>query len=167
MESQEAELREAMVALLPRLRRFAHALTGAQADADDLVQAGLERALRSLAQFEPGTRLDSWLFRVLRNAWIDEVRARGRQAKIFAPAEAGESIGDDAPAALEAKREMREVAMMLQDLAEEQRLAISLVCVEGLSYREAAAVLDVPIGTVTSRLARAREALLAKSGSNL
>ena len=93
MESQEAELREAMVALLPRLRRFAHALTGAQADADDLVQAGLERALRSLAQFEPGTRLDSWLFRVLRNAWIDEVRARGRQEKIFAPAEAGESIG--------------------------------------------------------------------------
>ncbi|NWG53383.1 MAG: RNA polymerase sigma factor [Hydrogenophilaceae bacterium] len=162
--AEEADPREAIAALLPRLRRFARSLAGDQADADDLVQVAIERALRNIDRYARGTRLDSWMFRVLKNAWIDEARARGRRAKVLAPAEAGESVGDDAAGAMEAKLELRAVETAMQALPEEQRLAIGLVCVEGLSYREAAEALDIPVGTLTSRLARGREALAALLG---
>ncbi|MBI1188589.1 MAG: sigma-70 family RNA polymerase sigma factor [Alphaproteobacteria bacterium] len=162
--AREADPRKALVALLPRLRRFARSLTGDGADADDVVQIAIERALRNIDQYERGTRLDSWMFRVLKNAWIDEVRARGRRAKVLAPAEAGETVGDDSAGAMEARLEMRAVENAMQTLPEEQRLAIGLVCVEGLSYKEAAEALDIPIGTLTSRLARGREALAAMLG---
>ena len=78
MDSSPAFERE-LTELLPRLRRFAHALSRNGADADDLTQATVERALRSRDQWEPGTRLDSWLYRIMRNLWIDTVRARGRK----------------------------------------------------------------------------------------
>jgi RNA polymerase sigma factor (sigma-70 family) len=70
-----------LAALLPRLRRFAHALSRNGADADDLTQATAERALRNRAQWQPGTQLDSWLYRIMRNLWIDTVRARLRSAR--------------------------------------------------------------------------------------
>lgn len=156
--------RSAIVALLPRLRRFARALTGNAADADDLVQAGVERALRHLDQYQDGTRLDSWLFKVVKNAWIDEVRSRQRRDRIFAAEEAGETIGDDSQAALEHRRRLAEVEAAMQTLPEDQRLAVALICVEGLSYAEASEVLDVPVGTLSSRLTRGRETLLARLG---
>ena len=68
-----------LVALLPRLRRFAHGLSRTAADADDLTQATIERALRSKAQWQPGTRLDSWTYRIMRNLWIDTARSRSRK----------------------------------------------------------------------------------------
>ena len=151
--------REEIAALLPRLRRFARAMTGDAADADDLVQSALERALMRLDQFQPGTRLDAWLFQITRNAWIDEVRARGRRAKVFSPEDAGAHIGDNAPAEMESHLDAQAVWRAMQELPEDQRAAIALVCIEGLPYREAAAAMGVPIGTLTSRLARGRQML--------
>lgn len=164
MASAADQTRAEIVALLPRLRRFARALTGQAADADDVVQIAVERALTRLDQFQAGTRLDAWLLSIVRNAWIDEARARSRRAKVFAPAEEGESVGMDGEAEVHAKLEANDVWAAMRKLPEDQREAVALVCVEGLAYREAAEALGVPIGTLTSRLARGREALQAMLG---
>lgn len=158
MSSSADLVRDQLPGLLPRLRRFARAITRHREDADDLVQLALERALLRSEQWQPGTRLDSWIFRIMKNAWIDEVRSRGRRDEIFAPEEAGEHIGD---AMMDRRMEMMAVQKAMAGLSEDQRMAVSLVLVEGLPYKEAAEVLDIPIGTLTSRLARAREALQA------
>lgn len=139
-------------------------MTGNAADADDLVQVAVERGLRHLDQYQPDTRLDSWMFKVVKNAWIDEVRSRQRRDRVFAPAQAGETVGDDSAEAIEARRRLAEVETAMQTLPEDQRLAIALICVEGLSYTEASQILDVPVGTLSSRLTRGREALLARTG---
>ena len=150
------EFNQELCALLPRLRRFARTLARDPADADDLVQVALERALARAAQWRPEARLDAWVFGIVRNAWIDEVRARQRGQRVFAPEEQGALVG-------ESPFEGQDLAMSVQSalarLPEEQRMAIALVLIEGLSYREAAEAMDVPIGTLTSRLARGREAL--------
>ena len=156
--------RHEIVALLPRLRRLARALTRDAADADDLVQQTVERALVHRGQWRPGTRLDSWMFRIMKNAWIDEARARTRRAQIFAPEEAGENAGDDGAAAMETRLAARTVAEAMARLPDDQRLAVALVLVEGLSYKEAAEVMEVPQGTLTSRLGRGRAALLTSLG---
>jgi RNA polymerase sigma-70 factor, ECF subfamily len=149
-------VQQQIVALLPRLRRFARNLVRDPHDADDVVQIAVERALQRLDQWRSDARLDSWLFKILRNAWIDEVRARTRRAKIMMPEEAGEQVGE---AAMDREIERWSVESALARLPEEQRLAVGLVLIEGLSYKDAAEVLEVPLGTLTSRLARAREAL--------
>jgi RNA polymerase sigma-70 factor (ECF subfamily) len=153
---------ERIVTLLPRLRRFARNLTRNPHDADDVVQIALERALTRLDQWRSEARLDSWMFKIVRNAWIDELRARGRRGKIFLAAEAGDNVGTD-PIARET--ELMSVHSAMARLPDDQREAVSLVLVEGLPYREAAEVLEVPIGTLTSRLARGREALQAMLGA--
>jgi RNA polymerase sigma-70 factor (ECF subfamily) len=149
-----------LVALLPRLRRYALTLSRSSASADDLVQAACEKALAHAARFEPGSRLDAWVFRILRNVWIDGLRQRRRQA----PAEAMESgediVGDTGEDAALSRLTLQEVKRRIQGLPAEQREVLLLVCVEDMSYREVAAVLDVPIGTVMSRLARARRRLV-------
>jgi RNA polymerase sigma-70 factor (ECF subfamily) len=161
MNPADNEVRDELVALLPRLRRFARALSRNADDADDLVQVAVERALLHLDQWKPGTRLDSWMFGITRNAWIDETRSRKRRDKVLAPEELGEQVADSSS---EAPIQRLSIEAALERLPEEQRLAVALVLVEGLAYKEAAAVLEVPIGTVTSRLARAREALEALLG---
>ncbi len=145
-----------IVALIPRLRRFARTLIRDPHDADDVVQVALERALSRLDQWHRDARLDSWLFKIVRNAWIDEVRSRGRRDRVFAGEEAGEHVGVDAMAG---QTDLLSVQSAMAMLPEEQRTTVSLVLVEGLSYREAADVLGIPVGTLTSRLARARDAL--------
>ncbi|MCS0583255.1 RNA polymerase sigma factor [Massilia pinisoli] len=149
-------LADEIAALLPRMRRFARALTFHREDADDVVQIAMERALGRSEQWEPGTRLDSWLFRIIKNAWIDEVRSRTRRAELFAPEEEGEHVGDDTA---QAHQQRLAVQKAISLLSEEHRLVVGLVLVDGLPYKEAAEVLEIPIGTLTSRLARARDAL--------
>lgn len=158
MSQSAAQISEDIVGLLPRLRRFARAITRHPADADDLVQVTVERALLRTAQWQPGTRLDSWLFRIMKNAWIDEVRVRIRRGKLFAPEEAGEQVGVSYT-----QRQIDAIAVQqaMERLSEDQRMVVGLVLIEGLPYKEAAAVLEIPIGTLTSRLARAREVLQA------
>jgi RNA polymerase sigma-70 factor (ECF subfamily) len=150
------QVREQIVALLPRLRRFGRVITRHPSDADDLVQIAIERALLRYEQWRPEAPFHSWMFGIMRNAWIDEARARGRQGKVLVPEEAGLDVPDNAS---EAQLRMLSVQRAMATLPEEQRLAVALVLVEGLSYKEAAEALDVPIGTLTSRLARGREAL--------
>lgn len=160
MRAIVAELRTELVELLPRLRRFARVLARNAHDADDLVQTAIERALAHAGQLRSDAPLAGWMFGILRHAWIDEQRARGRRGRLFA-SEAGEEVADAAQGApLEALAVQDAVAR----LPEEQRLAVALVLVEGLSYKEAAHIMEVPIGTLTSRLARAREALQAMLG---
>jgi RNA polymerase sigma-70 factor, ECF subfamily len=150
------DLNAQLIALLPRLRRFARALARNAEDADDLVQLALERALSRTAQMRADASLAGWTFGILRNAWIDELRARARRARLVAPAEAVEEAGD---ASQTGHAELLSVQEALARLPEEQRSAVALVLIEGLSYKEAAHVMRVPIGTLTSRLARGREAL--------
>lgn len=150
-----------IVALLPRLRGFARALTRSHDAADDLVQATCEKALRHGESWTPGTSLDAWLFRIMRNHWIDTVR----RARPEIPVD-GEEIADALPVedgrrTAEARLTLAEVRAITDALPDEQRMVLMLVCVEEMSYRETADALDVPIGTVMSRLARARAALVA------
>ena len=151
-------LREELVGLLPRLRRFARSLTRNPHDADDLVQLALERALLRLDQWRPGSKLQSWMFGIIKNAWIDEARARGRHNHLFVPEVDAEHVG---VATTEGEMHALSIESAMERLPHEQRLAVSLVLVEGFSYEEAARVMEVPIGTLTSRLARGRAALEA------
>lgn len=153
-----------LLAMLPRLRRFARALTRDAADADDLVQTAVEKALRGRALWDPQSRMDSWMYRIVRNAWIDTGRARTRAAETFAPEAAGDAVGHAGDRVIEAQVEAGRVMAAMRRLPDEQREALALVLVEGLAYKEAAAVLDVPMGTLTSRLARGRQALGAILG---
>lgn len=126
--------------------------------ADDLCQAAVERALRAREDFTPGTRLDSWTYRILRNLWIDEGRHRQRWQTVAleeAPAAAGscEPVVETDPDA------RLDIAAAMERLPPEQREVVALVLVEGQSYREAAEILGLPMGTVTSRLVRGRQAL--------
>lgn len=155
MQAFEREL----LTLVPRLRRFARALTRDAADADDLLQTALERALKAREQWAPGTRLDAWMMRIVRNCWIDEARSRARRARTFAPEEDGEMVGVDMLNEIEARAEMHAVDRAMAGLSADQREVIALVLVEGLAYKEAAEMLDIPIGTLTSRLTRGRQAL--------
>lgn len=160
MDAPLETIRHQMVQLLPRLRRFAIALTGSAADGDDLVQDTVERALKNLHAWEPGSRLDSWMFRIAKNRFIDTRRSatRGRTEPIEA---AEDSVALDGERVLQSHLAFQDTAKALQALPMEQRQAVALVLVDGLSYREAADVLEIPIGTLTSRISRAREALMA------
>jgi RNA polymerase sigma-70 factor, ECF subfamily len=151
-----------LIDLLPRLRRFARTLTRSAADADDLVQTCVERALGRRGQWTPGTRLDWWTMRIMKNAWIDETRSRGRRAGLFGDPEIMASVPDPAVAGAAERDEGLAVAQAMASLPEDQRLAVALVLVEGLSYAEAAEVLEIPPGTLTSRLVRGRMALMER-----
>jgi RNA polymerase sigma-70 factor (ECF subfamily) len=128
-----------------------------------LVQAACVRALTREHQFQEGTRFDSWMFRIVQTIWIDQIRSRAVR-KEESEVEA-ELIGTDEPMRrVEARLALTEVRLALKELPPEQRAALMLVTVDGLSYKEAAAVADVPVGTIMSRLARARVALQVKLG---
>lgn len=155
MDKFEREL----LALLPRLRRFARSLTRDASQADDLCQTSLERALTRRSQRRDGARLDGWMFMIMRNCWIDEQRRKRREfARIdpdAAPEEHAGSVAgpDDTLATLQLHQAMNA-------LPDEQREAAALVWVEGFSYNESAEYLKIPIGTLTSRLSRARRRLI-------
>lgn len=154
------QVRAELVALLPRLRRFGYALTGSPADGDDLVQGACERALARLDQFRPGTRLDSWMYRIMQNLWIDDRRSARAQRETGVDAADLETLAvGDARREIDGRLSLAAVRRAVAALSEEQRAVLALVCVEGLSYKDAAGVLDIPIGTVMSRLARARLAV--------
>ena len=156
---EEKALRLQMVALIPRLRRFALGLTRNGPEADDVVQMALERAISKIHQFQPGTRLEAWLFRIVRTTWLDDRRRMARR-----PAESNEDAvnafaGDSLPQTdtLDLRADL---ARALGRLSDDQRAVVLLVLVEGQSYDEASEILGVPTGTIMSRLSRARTALM-------
>lgn len=149
-----------LVALLPRLRRFALVLCRSPSLADDLVQSACERALANADHWSPGTRFDAWVFRILRNAWIDHLRrTRTERMKEDVTIQAN-IVGDAGEEPMLSKLLLAEIQQLIDAMPSEQREVLLLVCVEDLAYREAAEVLGVPIGTVMSRLARARRRLV-------
>ena len=119
----------------------------------------IERALARRDQWQAGTRLDSWMYRMMRNIFIDEIRATKRRRETFVDPDAGFAIGADG--GQEARVELSMVDRAMAQLPADQREAVLLVMVEGYSYKEAAAIVDCPVGTLNSRLVRGRDALLA------
>ena len=149
-------MRAGLPDLYPRLWRFALSLTGERAGADDLAQATAARALEQAAKYQAGTSLAAWLFTMARRIWLNEKRAeRIRGAGALVPIEEIDLPAQNPDA--ETNRMAREVLMRVMALPEAQRATVLLVYVEGHTYKEAAAILEIPIGTVMSRLAAARQ----------
>ena len=155
-----AEFHRQLPSVLPRLSRFGLALTRTPSAADDLVQAACERALSRINQWNPASRLDSWMFRIMQTMWWNEVRARKVRDRY---SEEAEQLGvqHDDP---ERRLFLIQAEQQILELSDELRVVLILVCVEGFSYREAAEALDIPVGTVMSRLARARLLLAERLG---
>src|SRR6185295_1978464 len=149
---------ESIVELIPRLRRYARALTGERSAADDLVQDTLERAWNKLHLWRSGSDLRAWLFTIMHNVHVNQVRSRGATATL--------PLDDDLPdtpvrASQADMLEVRDLESALKRLPLEQREVLLLVALEHLSYQQTADALGIPIGTVMSRLSRARERLRA------
>jgi RNA polymerase sigma-70 factor (ECF subfamily) len=156
------DLGEQLKELIPRLRRFACGLAGSIDKGDELVQGACERLLNHHARLRPETRLDSWMYQVIRNLHIDGLRAQAVKERGAEKIRQETALVRPSEHTLDDHLQLHEVQEALERLPEEQRSALMLVCVEGFSYKEAAAALGVPIGTVTSRLVRGRSALIAQ-----
>ncbi len=159
MTQSNDDLRRELEPLLPRLRRFGLALSGSQDEGDDLVHAAIERALSKSEQWQPGTRLDSWLFKIMQNYWKDTVRKRKQDKKKLALDSAAADHSVDGRRITETLLMLTKTREQFAQLPEEQRMVLALVVIDGHSYQEAADQLEIPIGTLMSRLYRAREAL--------
>jgi RNA polymerase sigma-70 factor (ECF subfamily) len=169
-EALDPAVRAELIALLPRLRRFARGLAGTPDQADDLVQAACERAIARIHQWTPGTRLDSWMFRIVQTIWLDQTRAqrvRTGEGRIDADSPQAEAeLSFDGAREMETQLTYDAVRRAVGQLPPEQRAVVMLVCVEGQSYKEAADTLAIPIGTVMSRLSRARGVLARQLGED-
>lgn len=143
--------------MLPRILRFANSLTHDVSHAEDLVQTAYIKAVEHIDQYQHGTRLDSWLFRIVQNTWIDEKRRQQRTGKVVSIDDARDGT---LPAQMPTNSDRVFLQTALETLPEDQRAALSLVLVEGYTYREAGDILGVPDGTVMSRVSRARQHLV-------
>lgn len=153
------KVREEMVALLPRLRRFCSALTHSADLGDDLTQSTIERGLSRIEQWQQDTRLDSWMFKIAKNIFIDEIRARKRRGTRVDVDMLEHVAGDDGRHVTESRSDLLRAREAIAALPDDQRMLVALVILESHSYKDAAEVLDIPIGTVMSRLARARRSI--------
>ncbi len=152
------------MACLPKLRRFALSLCRRGDVADDLVQITVERALAARARHDPATRLEPWLFRILRNAWIDQTRRAATRGVETDVADTPDLAGPDGRRVTETLLMLQKTRAALATLPAEQREVMALVCFEEMTYAETAGILGIPVGTVMSRLARGRAALAEKLG---
>ena len=149
--------REALMAELSGLRRFCYSLTGNAADADDLLQATVEKLLHK--GMPEDAHAGKWSYRVCKNVWIDELRSRDVRQR-YPASQVDEDMSHSTEDVAEGEREIAAVSVALEQLPAEQRLALSLVAIEGKTYAEAAEIMEVPVGTIMSRIARARKNLL-------
>ena len=154
-----ADVRAEIVALLPKLRRFALGLTGSAERADDLVQDAVERALTYADHWQPGTRLDSWLYRIVQNCWLSQGRKAAVRNRWQAHESAQPPAFEDGRRTVEGRLDLQQVMKAYLGLSPKLRSVAALVILDGESYHQAAEVLGVPIGTVMSRVSRARETL--------
>lgn len=157
--SREEALRQQIVGLLPRLRRFARGLTRDPDRADDLIQAACERALTRLDQLRQGSRVDSWMYRIIYTRWIDEARKDNTRTANLVVLQNDDNLKSGANQSGNQLTHSLDISRAMDALSEEHRAAIMLVSVEGYSYAEASMALNVPAGTVASRVARARTVL--------
>jgi RNA polymerase sigma-70 factor, ECF subfamily len=153
------DLRSDIIAILPRLRRFCMAIARGSDAGDDLCQATIERALLRADQFEQGSRLDSWMYRIAQNIMIDQARrAKTRGVEIEVDDALG-LVGDDGVQIVEGRSELARARDAMAALPDEQRMLMALVVLDGKSYKDAAEILGIPMGTVMSRIARARRSI--------
>lgn len=164
MAARRSVIEREMIVLLPRLRRFAMALCGAQDVADDLVQETCERAITRAEQFAEGTRLDRWMFSILSSRWKNHLRSQNVRAADSDDETLGTIVDERETHRAEQRQVLSAVERALTDLPADQRETLMLISVEGLSYREAAETMDVAIGTVMSRISRARLSLATRLG---
>ncbi len=153
------QIRQQMIALMPRLQRFTYSLTGTKADAEDLMQATCLRAIENIDKWAVGSRLDSWMYKMAQNIHKNNIRhnsvtQRHAQSVISEDENSHDGVGE-----VTNRDTLMRVSSSIDKLPTDQRSVLLLVTVEGFGYQEAASILDVPVGTVTSRLARARQAL--------
>ncbi|MGE5546012.1 MAG: RNA polymerase sigma factor [Solirubrobacterales bacterium] len=159
---QDDPVRQRLGALLPRLRRFAIGLAGSPSEADDLVQSACERALAGSDAWHPGTRLDSWMFRIIQNLWIDARRRAVAQGPHLPIDHDDDLPGEDPARGIEVRSTLAWVSEAVERLPPGQRIVLQLSCFQGLTHRECAQALNLPVGTVMSRLARARATLIRR-----
>lgn len=162
MHADNADLqgvRPRIVAFLPRLRRFCAVLARNEDRGDDLMQATVEKALARIDQWQPGSSLESWMFRIAQNIHIDEARTQARRGASVDIDEAISLAGEDGRAVLEGRSDLDKARQAMAALPEEQRALMALVVLDGRSYKEAAEILNIPIGTVMSRISRARHSI--------
>ena len=162
MKAQETEFRQQLLNMLPKLKRYCYAQTGEKHSADDLMQSSVEKALRRWQQYQPGTEFERWMYRLCRNHWIDTMRTEKISDELNDDIMVASDVEKPEQRAL-AQAALRHMQIHFNALSEGLRMVLYLVAVEGRSYQEAADILDIPAGTVMSRLARARKQLAEAS----
>jgi len=155
-----------LIDFLPNLRRFAISLCQSRDLADELVQVTAEKAFAARDGFDPATRLDAWLFRIMRNAWIDMIRRRKTQGTQIDIDDMPDARVVDGAQTVETSLMLKSARQAMAALPREQREVMMLICVEEMTYNETADILDLPIGTIMSRLSRARIAIAENLGIN-
>jgi RNA polymerase sigma-70 factor, ECF subfamily len=158
-DNHAPQVRDQLITLLPRLRRFCMAIAKSADAGDDLLQATVERALTRFDQYQEGTRLDSWLFRIAQNIHIDVLRSKARRGIAVDIDDVPNIAGDDGVQIVEGRSDLAKARDAMAALPDDQRALMALIVIDGQSYKQAAEILDIPIGTVMSRLARARRAI--------
>jgi RNA polymerase sigma-70 factor (ECF subfamily) len=153
-----------LTAMLPRLRRFALTLCRSRELADDLVQSACERALATHAGPAAETPFDAWMFCILRNLWIDNRRRQRKEGLAVDIEEYDDVLESRGTVEVDARVDLDRVRRAIERLPDEQREVLLLVCVEELSYKDAAVAIGAPIGTIMSRLSRARLKLAEITG---
>jgi RNA polymerase sigma-70 factor (ECF subfamily) len=157
--SASGDVRRRMANMLPRLQRFVHTLTKGNSISEDLVQETYVRALAHLDQWQPGSRLDSWMFRIARNLWIDQIRSEKFRGEVVDIEVVDHLLSCDGQRLAENRITLEELRRDIAELSIDQRDVIRLVWFYGMSYKETGKVLNVPPGTVMSRMARVRGTL--------
>lgn len=155
----DEDVKPRIIAFLPRLRRFCLALTGSNDRCDDLLQETVERALTRIEQWQAGTSLESWMFRIAQNLHIDDARKQGRRGQQVDIEQLADVSGEDGRTIVEVRSELEHAQKAMAALPDEQRILLALVVIDGRSYREVAEILELPMGTVMSRISRARQAI--------
>ena len=158
--SPERLVREGLVRHLPKFRRFALSLARNQADADDLVQAGFERALAKAKSYNSAYKIETWVFKIIQNYWTDQMRKQARRGTTVDVDEAYALMGEDGRHSAETRDLSFKARLAIEQLPEDHRSVVALVLVNGESYKDAAEILGVPVGTIMSRLNRARQTLM-------
>lgn len=153
------DIRSQLTLLVPRLRRFAYMLTGNSADGDDLLQTTIERVLVKQDSYDARLPLLNWCYTLCRNLWVDELRARARRGMTVDVDEQFDLSDPASQESQERQMQMQEVIKAMSELPEAQHWVAYYVLIEGYSYQDVAETLDIPVGTVMSRLARARHSL--------
>lgn len=157
------DLRNELIAFLPRLRRFTRSLAAGDEDlGDDLAQSTVAKALAGIDSFKPGTRLDSWMYKIAQNIWIDTLRTNRARGTSVSEEVLEHHVGEDGRVVVEMRIDLAATRQAIECLPDEQRAVVMLVLVDGLSYQDASKALGLPIGTVMSRLSRARAVLTEK-----